>query len=130
MWKDYRKVLEEIFSFGASQGLDSFKFRFTYPANFTKVNQELLKFVNEKGTEDAEKNPPGYDFWMGQMTKESTSLLAMQKWRTIGFYSLEIFGKNNNKSIKSIDSIELRLENFSDLEMKELEKKLKKFQVK
>ena len=130
MWSDYTEVLKEIFSFGISKGLDSFKLRFTHPTDFLKANQQLSKIVTEKGIEDSEKRIPGYDFWIGKMNKESINLLALQKWRTIGFYSLEIFGENNSKLIQSIDSNELCLQKFSDSEIRELEIRLTKWQVK
>lgn len=129
MWSDYTEVLKEIFSFGLSKELDSFKLRFIHPTNFTNVNQQLSELVTEKGIENSQNRILGADFWIGKMTKESINLLALQKWKTMGFYSLEIFGKNNLRSIKSIDSIELVLENFSDSEIQDLEKILKKWQV-
>jgi len=143
MWKNYPKAEETVLLFGLEKGLNHFKIRFTKKmlsiswsekspgkvkseiideeSKYKKANAGLWKFKEEEGSEGTGC------YLIGEFNKKAIETLMEKKFEKLGFSMIEIYSDKNDKAIKQTHVSEMWLENFSEEEIKELEKRLQKF---
>ena len=132
-WADYKKALQELFEYIIGNGTGNFKMSVFYPAS--KLEEKL--FIN-KMSKNSQKTmaillnsniTDTNNTIVRKATKQTVNLLVDAVTGNM-IIDLELYDNESKKIVRAYNALDIWLENFSEKEIGELEKKLSKLQRK